>query len=228
MLNAILDFIANHPYLVLLNCLMVMLIMTYIGAHIRRYENAYEIPHVLSNAIILVIVMVGCALIYGVSQTRVETVKEPAYKDLDMTQTFVFNPKTEQKKDVTDGLLVKSYQALFGKEDKKEDPTVDTSKTITADMVDYLKSREYLSTTMVVSKNGQKTKQDVLIDNVTVKGNLQKGNTAKITKVAFKKPNVYRYVIFDHKASHTYTDADKGAIKLTIEATDNSVNKQFD
>ena len=157
MLNFMLDFIANNPYLVLLNCLMGMLIMVILGAHIRRYENTYEIPHVLSNAIILVIIMVGCGLIYGVSQTHVETVREPAYKDLDMTQTFVFNPKEAKKKDDTDGLLTKGYQALLGKDEKKPDPTVDTSKTITADMVDYLKSREYLSTTIVVSKDGQKT-----------------------------------------------------------------------
>ena len=228
MLNLMLDFIANHPYLVLLNCLMGMLIMTYIGAHIRRYENAYEIPHVLSNAIILVIITVGCGLIYGVSQTRVEVVKEPAYKDLDMTQTFVFNPETEQKKDDTDGLLTKGYQALFGKEDKEEDPTVDTSKTITADMVEYLKDREGLDTTMVVSKDGQKTEQDVLIDEVTVKGDLQRGDTAKITKVSFKKPNVYRFVIFGHEASHTHTDTNDGSVKLTIEVIDNPVNKQFD
>lgn len=228
MLNAILDFIANYPYVVFFSVIITLAITAICGAHVRRYENAYELPHVFSNAIILVIIVYGGLLSYGVSQTHVETVKAPAYKDLDMTQTFVFNPKTEQKKDDTDGLLVKGYQALFGKEDKKEDPTVDTSKTITADMVDYLKSREYLSITMVVFKDGQKTEQDVLIDKVTVKGNLQKGNTAKITKIAFRKPKTYRYIIFGHKASHTYTDTDKGAIKLAIEATDNSVNKQFD
>ena len=228
MLNFMFTFIANHPYLVLLNCLMGMLIMTYISAHIRRYENAYEIPHVLSNAIILVIVMVGCALIYGVSQTHVETVKEPTYKDLDMTQTFVFNPKTEQKKDDTDGLLVKGYQALFGKDEKKPDPTVDTSKTITADMVDYLQGLEHLNTTMVVSKDGQKTEQTVVIDKVIVKGSLQKGNTAKITKIAFKKPTTYRYVVFGHKATHVDEPTEDGAVTITVEAVDNTLNKQFD
>lgn len=89
MLNSILEFIANHPFIVLFSCLFTMAVMAYIGAHIRRYENAYEIPHVFSNAIILVILVYGCAIIYGVSQTHVETVKAPAYKDLDMTQTFV-------------------------------------------------------------------------------------------------------------------------------------------
>lgn len=227
MLNAILDFIANYPYLVFFSVLFTLAITAICGAHVRRYENAYEIPHVLSNAIILVIIVYGGLLSYGVSQTHVETIKAPAYKDLDMTQTFVFNPQ-EKKKDDTDGLLVKGYHAVFGKDEKKPDPTIDTSKTITADMVDYLKSREYLSITMVVFKDGQKTEQDVLIDKVTVKGNLQKGNTAKITKIAFRKPKTYRYIIFGHKASHTYTDTDKGAIKLAIEATDNSVNKQFD
>lgn len=228
MLNSILDFIADHPFIVFISCLFAMAITAIVGAHVRRYENTYDIPHVLSNAIIIVIIGYGCALIYGVSQTRVEMVKEPAYKDLDMTQTFVFNPETEQKKDDTDGLLVKGYQALLGKDEKKKDPTVDTSKTITADMVDYLKSREGLNTTMVVSKDGQKTEQDVLIDEITVKGNLQKGNTAKITKVAFKKPNIYRFVVFGHKASHTNGNTNNSRVKLTIEATDNTINKQFD
>ena len=227
MLNSILDFIANHPFIVLFSCLFTMAVMAYIGAHIHRYENTYEIPHVFSNAIILVILVYGCAIIYGVSQTRVETVKEPAYKNLDMTQTFVFNPQ-EKKKDDTDGLLVKGYHAVFGKEEKKPDPTIDTSKTITADMVDYLQGLEHLNITMVVSKDGQKTEQTVVIDKVIVKGSLQKGNTAKITKIAFKKPNTYRYVVFGHKATHIDEPTEDGAATITIEAVDNTLNKQFD
>lgn len=129
MLNAILDFIANYPYVVFFSGLIAMAVLTIVGAHVRRYESAYEIPHVFSNAFILAIIACGCLLIYGVSQTHVETVKAPAYKDLDMTQTFVFNPQ-EKKKDDTDGLLVKGYHAVFGKEEKKPDPTIDTSKTI--------------------------------------------------------------------------------------------------
>ena len=227
MLNSILDFIANHPFIVLFSCLFTMTVMAYIGAHIRRYENAYEIPHVFSNAIILVILVYGCAIIYGVSQTRVETVKEPAYKNLDMTQTFVLNPQ-EKKKDDTDGLLVKGYHAVFGKEEKKPDPTIDTSKTITADMVDYLQGLEHISTTMVVSKDGQKTEQDVIIEKVIVKGKLQKGNTAKITKIAFRKPKTYRYVVFGHKATRVDEPTEDGAVTITVEAVDNTLNKQFD
>ena len=227
MLNAILDFIANHPYLVFFSVLFTLAITAICGAHVRRYENAYEIPHVLSNAIILVIIVYGGLLSYGVSQTHVETVKAPAYKDLDMTQTFVFNPQ-DKKKDDTDGLLVKGYHAVFGKDEKKPDPTIDTSKTITADMVDYLKSREYLSITMVVSKDNQKTEQTVVIDKVIVKGNLQKGNTAKITKIAFKKPTTYRYVVFGHKATHVDEPTEDGAVTITVEAVDNTLNKQFD
>lgn len=227
MLNAILDFIANYPYVVFFSCLITMAVLTIAGAHVRRYENAYEIPHVFSNAIILVILVYGCAIIYGVSQTHVETVKAPAYKDLDMTQTFVFNPQ-EKKKDDTDGLLVKGYHAVFGKDKKKPDPTIDTSKTITADMVDYLQGLEHLNTTMVVSKDGQKTEQDVVIDKVTVKGNLQKGNTAKITKIAFKKPTTYRYVVFGHKATHVDEPTEDGAVTITVEAVDNTLDKQFD
>lgn len=195
MLNAILNFIANYPYVVFFSVLITLAITAICGAHVRRYENAYEIPHVFSNAIILVMIAYGCLLSYGVSQTHVETVKAPAYKDLDMTQTFVFKPQ-EKKKDDTDGLLVKGYHAVFGKDEKKPDPTIDTSKTITADMVDYLQGLEHLNTTMVVSKDGQKTEQTVMIDKVIVKGSLQKGNTAKITKIAFKKPTTYRYVVF--------------------------------
>lgn len=228
MLNAILDFIANYPYVVFFSVLITLAITAICGAHVRRYENAYEIPHVFSNAIILVMIAYGCLLSYGVSQTHVETVKAPAYKDLDMTQTFVFNPKTEQKKDDTDGLLVKGYQALFGKDEKKPDPTVDTSKTITADMVDYLQGLEHLNTTMVVSKDGQKTEQTVVIDKVIVKGSLQKGNTAKITKIAFKKPTTYRYVVFGHKATHVDEPTEDGAVTITVEAVDNTLNKQFD
>lgn len=227
MLNSILDFIANHPFIVLFSCLFTMAVMAYIGAHIRRYENAYEIPHVFSNAIILVIIAYGCLLSYGVSQTHVETVKAPAYKDLDMTQTFVFNPQ-DKKKDDTDGLLVKSYHAVFGKEEKKPDSTIDTSKTITADMVDYLQSLEHLNTTMVVSKDGQKTEQTVVIDKVIVKGSLQKGNTAKITKIAFKKPTTYRYVVFGHEATRVDEPTEDGAVTITVEAVDNTLNKQFD
>lgn len=227
MLNAILDFIANHPYLVFFSVLFTLAITAICGAHVRRYENAYEIPHVLSNAIILVIIVYGGLLSYGVSQTHVETVKAPAYKDLDMTQTFVFNPQ-DKKKDDTDGLLVKGYHAVFGKDEKKPDPTIDTSKTITADMVDYLKSREYLSITMVVSKDNQKTEQTVVIDKVIVNGNPQKGNTAKITKIAFKKPTTYRYVVFGHKATHIDEPTEDGAVTITVEAVDNTLNKQFD
>ena len=228
MLNAILDFIANYPYVVFFSVLITLAITAICGAHVRRYENAYEIPHVFSNAIILVMIAYGCLLSYGVSQTHVETVKAPAYKDLDMTQTFVFSPKTEQKKDDTDGLLVKGYQALFGKDEKKPDPTVDTSKTITADMVDYLQGVEDLHTSMVVSKDGQKTEQTVVIDKVIVKGSLQKGNTAKITKIAFKKPTTYRYVVFGHKATHVDELTEDGAVTITVEAVDNTLNKQFD
>lgn len=227
MLNAILDFIANHPYVVFFSVIITLAITAICGAHVRRYENAYEIPHVLSNAIILVIIVYGGLLSYGVSQTHVETVKATAYKDLDMTQTFVFNPQ-DKKKDDTDGLLVKGYHAVFGKDEKKPDPTIDTSKTITADMVDYLKSREYLSTTMVVSKDGQKTEQTVVIDKVIVEGNIQKGNTAKITKIAFKKPTTYRYVVLGHKATRVDEPAEDGAVTITVEAVDNHLNKQFD
>lgn len=228
MLNAVLDFIANYPYVVFFSVLITMAIITIIGAHVRRYESAYEIPHVFSNAIILVMIAHGCLLIYGVSQTHIETVKAPTYKDLDMTQTFVFNPQEAKKKDDTDGLLVKGYHAVFGKEEKKPDPTVDTSKTITADMVDYLQGREHLNTTMVVSKDGQKTEQTVVIDKVIVKGNLQKGNTAKITKIAFKKPNTHRYVVFGHKASRIDEPSEDGVVTITVEALDNTLNKQFD
>ena len=227
MLNAILDFIANHPYLVFFSVLFTLAITAICGAHVRRYENAYEIPHVFSNAIILVIIVYGGLLSYGVSQTHVETVKAPAYKDLDMTQTFVFNPQ-EKKKDDTDGLLVKGYHAVFGKDEKKPDPTVDTSKTITTDMVDYLQGLEHLNTTMVVSKDGQKTEQTVVIDKVIVKGSLQKGNTAKITKIAFKKPTTYRYVVFEHKATRVDEPTEDGAVTITVEAVDNTLNKQFD
>lgn len=228
MLNAIFDFIANYPYVVFFSCLITMAVLTIASAHVRGYENAYEIPHVISTGIILVILVYGCFLIYGVSQTRIETVKEPTYKNLDMTQTFVFNPQEEKKKDDTDGLLVKSYHAVFGKDEKKPDPTVDTSKTITADMVDYLKGLEHLDTTMVVSKDGQKTEQTVVIDKVIVKGNLQKGNTAKITKIAFKKPNTHRYVVFGHKASRIDEPSEDGVVTITVEALDNTLNKQFD
>lgn len=196
MLNSILDFIANHPFIVLFSCLFTMAVMAYIGAHIRRYENAYEIPHVFSNAIILVILVYGCAIIYGVSQTHVETVKAPAYKDLDMTQTFVFNPQ-EKKKDDTDGLLVKGYHAVFGKDEKKPDPTIDTSKTITADMVDHLQGLEHLNTTMVVSKDGQKTEQTVVIDKVIVKGSETANRVSRIEygKAAITEKLFGRYTV---------------------------------
>ena len=219
------SFIANHPFIVLLSFVLTIAILANIGSYWRKYENAYGLPHVLSNAVFCVVIVCGCFLIFGISQMHVEKVKTSTYKDLDMTQTFVFNSK--QKKDDTDGLLTKGYHALFGNSNKKENPTVDTSKTITADMVDYLKDNECLNTTMVVSKDNQKVEQTVMLEKVNIKGELQKGSTAKITKIAFRKPNKYRTVVFGQKASHDNKPSNDGAVTITIEIIDNPVNKQF-
>lgn len=217
MLNSILDFIANHPFIVLFSCLFTMAVMAYIGAHIRRYENAYEIPHVFSNAIILVIIAYGCLLSYGVSQTHVETAKAPAYKALDMRQTIVFkSPKG--KSDNESDEIIENFAYTFGLSARPSDLTIDTTKPVSQEMVRFLQSNERRNITMVTSDHGKPASQLVTIDDLIIKGDITSGNPIKITKVAFRKPVEHYLNLLGTKVQFGNDPEVKGSVVITIES----------